>query len=72
MTRPDLAPPLGEFIRHRRHQAADLARNFRRRQPNQNWDRWDSNPEPKDYESSALTVELRSRGRERRVFLRKS
>ena len=22
------------------------------------WDRWDSNPEPKDYESSALTVEL--------------
>ena len=24
------------------------------------WDRWDSNPEPKDYESSALTVELRS------------
>ena len=26
------------------------------------WDRWDSNPEPKDYESSALTVELRSQG----------
>ena len=25
------------------------------------WDRWDSNPEPKDYESSALTIELRSR-----------
>ena len=24
------------------------------------WDRWDSNPEPKDYESSALTIELRS------------
>ena len=22
------------------------------------WAHWDSNPEPKDYESSALTVEL--------------
>ena len=25
------------------------------------WDRRDSNPEPRDYESPALTVELRSR-----------
>ena len=26
-----------------------------------NWGCWDSNPEPKDYESSALTVELQPR-----------
>ena len=28
--------------------------------PQANWARWDSNPEPKDYESSALTVELQA------------
>ncbi len=41
------------------HSFASSSKDLRRDlTTNENWGCWDSNPEPKDYESSALTVEL--------------
>ena len=39
------------------HSQPSVFREFTRNR----WPRWDSNPEPKDYESSALTIELQGR-----------
>src|SRR5207302_7592047 len=44
-TRPDFTRPGGFLFAVAAH-------------PQDAWAHWDSNPEPKDYESSALTVEL--------------